>query len=118
MARGERGREIKVSFANVQSLVNKVDELKAHLILSNCDIFAATETWANDDIGNDLLFIDGYEIVSRLDRRDTNKGRGGGIIVYAKKEIDIWNTEVKTQFHQCVTVKVKKGSEDVNINAI
>ena len=51
-------------------------------------------------------------------RKDTDRGRGGGIIVYAKKEIDIWNTEVKTQFHQCVTVKVKKGSEDVNINVI
>ena len=38
--------------------------------------------------------------------------------MYAKKEIDIWNTEVKTQFHQCVTVRVKKGSEDMNIHVV
>ena len=79
MARGERGGEIGVSFANVQSLINKVDEVKAYLVMSNCDIFAATETWANDEIGNELLVIDGYEIIARMDRRDTDRGRGGGL---------------------------------------
>ena len=118
MAGGERGGEIKVSFANVQSLINKVDEVKAYLSMSNCDIFVATETWANDDIGNELLFIDGYEIVARKDREDTDRGRGGGLIVYAKKEVDIWNSEVKTNFHQCLTVKVKKGCEEVNIHVV
>ena len=118
MEGGEGRGEINVSFANVQSIVNKVEEVKAFIAMSNCDIFAATETWANDEIGNNLLHIDGYEIVARIDRKDTDRGRGGGIIVYAKPEIDIWTLDATTPFHQCVTLRVKKGCEEVDVHVV
>ena len=60
--------EIKVVFANAQSMINKLDEIKAVVQVQSPDIFAVTESWTNDDIGNDLLIIDGYQIVDRLDR--------------------------------------------------
>ena len=50
MEGGERRADINVSFANVQSIVNKMDEVRAFVSLSNCDIMAITETWANDEI--------------------------------------------------------------------
>ena len=78
--------EITVMFANVQSIVNKLDEIRAFMQIQNPDIFAVTESWTNEDIGNDVLRIQGYEIIDRQDRNDTDRGRGGGIIIYAKKK--------------------------------
>ena len=107
-----------MSFANMQSIINKVDEVKAFLTLHNCDILAVTETWANDEIGDNLLHINGYEIVARLDRMDTDRGRGGGIIVYAKPEIDIWMLEANTPFHQQVSLKMKNGCKELSLHVI
>ena len=77
MERGKRGG-VNVVFANVQSVVNKVNKVRAIASINNCDILALTETWANEEIGNNLLYIDGYEMVARMDRKDTDRGRGGG----------------------------------------
>ena len=86
--------------------------------VQNPDIFTVTESWTNNDIGNDLLRIDGYEIVDRLDRNDTARGRGGGIVIYAKSNIDVMTEEKKTKFNQCSTVKIKSRSEDVRLHVI
>ena len=74
---GEGG--ITVMFTNAQSIVNKVDELRALVAMTKPDVIALTETWTNDSIGNDYLTISDYEIVVRKDREDTDRGRGGGI---------------------------------------
>ena len=117
MERGKRGG-VNVVFANVQSVVNKVNKVRAIASINNCDILALTETWANKEIGNNLLYIDGYEMVARMDRKDTDRGRGGGILVYAKPEIDVWTLDANTNFHQCVTLEVKQGSQEVNIHVV
>ena len=118
MERRPRIENMKVMFANVQSMINKIDEIKAVVQMQKPDIFALTETWSNDDIGNDLLRVEGYEIINRLDRNDTERGRGGGIIIYAKKEIDIMTEETNTNFNQCSTVKIKSRGEDVRLHVI
>ena len=110
--------EIKVMFANVQSIVNKLDEIRALMQIQSPDIFAVTESWTNDDIGNDVLRIQGYEIIDRLDRNDTDRGRGGGIIVYAKNNVDIMAEDGKTSFNQCSTVKINSKGEDVRLHVI
>ena len=110
--------EITVMFANVQSIVNKLDEIRAFMQIQNPDIFAVTESWTNEDIGNDVLWIQGYEIIDRQDRNDTDRGRGGGIIIYAKKNIDIMAEDKKTNFNQCSTVKINARGEDVRIHVI
>ena len=78
----QRGQGIKVIFGNAQSIINKMNEARAVISIMDPDIFAVTESWANSDIGNELLLIDGYELVVRLDRNDTDRGRGGGILIY------------------------------------
>ena len=40
--------EIKVMFANAQSMINKIDEIKAVMTIHNPDIFAVTESWTNE----------------------------------------------------------------------
>ena len=61
MVGGPRRKEIRVMFANVQSVVNKIDEVKAVMALSKPDIMALTETWTHEGIGDDYLNVDGYE---------------------------------------------------------
>ena len=78
-----------MAFANVQSVVNKVDELRAMMALLKPDVMAVTESWTHDGIGNEILNINGYEIVARHDRNDTERGRGGGKIVYAKNQMNM-----------------------------
>ena len=35
----------------------------------------------------EILKLEGYEMVARDDRKDTCGGRGGGILVFVKKEV-------------------------------
>ena len=87
MAAGQSKEGMKVSFGNVQSIGNKVDELRATVSIIKPDVMAITETWAHSGIGNEVMNIEGYEIVTRHDRNDTDRGRGGGIIIYARNDM-------------------------------
>ena len=110
-----RRDSLKVAFTNAQSINNKMDETRAVVALLNPDIFAVTGSWANEEIGNELLGIDGFELIVRMDQNDTSRGRGGGILVYVKKEIDAMAEEVGTEFNQCAAVKIKSRGGDTNI---
>ena len=112
---GERG--LRVMYANVQSLNNKVNELRALVVLESPDVIALTETWTNDSVANEFLYIEGYDMVVRKDRMDTAGGRGGGIIVYVK-DVFAWQEEVETSFNQCALVKVKRRARDLGLRIV
>ena len=114
----ERKQRIKILFTNAQSVGNKMDELRAITSIVNPDLMALTETWANESIGSDFFAIDGYDLIIRKDRNDTDKGRGGGIFIYASKKIHVWSIEQKTTFNQCASVRVKCDRENVNIHVV
>ena len=66
---------------NVQGLLSSVDELAGYILLMKTrpSILCLNETFLDDSIGD--VPIEGYTLISRLDRRD---GRScGGIAVYA-----------------------------------
>ena len=105
-------------YTNAQSLVNKVNELKAITAINNPDLIIVTETWTNESITNQLLDIDGYDVVERKDRNDTLMGRGGGIVVYAKKDLYAWKEECDTVFNQCGMIGVKRNNRDLYVVAI
>ena len=67
---------------------------------------------------DELLSIGGYELAARRDRNDTERGRGGGILLYAKKNINLVVEEDKTDFNQCVTVNIKFLDKNVKIHVI
>ena len=118
METGEAKDGVKVAFANVQSIVNKMDEFRAMMAVMKPDVMAITETWTHDNIGNEVLNVDGYEIIARHDRNDTEKGRGGGIMIYTKTCINITEIECSTGFNQCASIKMKLGNEEVNLHVI
>ena len=94
-------------YTNAQSILRKMDELRAYASDRDPDMIMLTETWTNEGIEDVFLKIKGYELVARSDREDTVGGRGGGILVYGKKEINCWRVEAECEFNQRVSIKVK-----------
>ena len=91
-----------VLYLNAQSLVNKVNELSCTLSDLEPDVVLVTETWCNSEISNAYLGVAGYELqtVLRLDRSDTDRGRGGGLLVYTKTGLQILTCDKTVVFNQ------------------
>ena len=75
--------EIKCVCLNARSIINKktelnimVDDIKPHII-------GITESWANNDITNAELGLEGYVMF----RKDRIGRRGGGVLLYIKDTI-------------------------------
>ena len=63
----DRRRSINVLYTNAQSVVNKIEEMKAVASIYNPGIIILTETWTNETVSNEYLRINGYEIIERMD---------------------------------------------------
>ena len=113
-----RQKRMKVIFMNAQSICNKIDELKVVVAENEPDILAICETWTNDNVGNAVLGIEDYVIAARKDRNDTAGGRGGGLLVYVRKDMYVWQVTETTNFNQCVTISIKCGGENVNVHSV
>ena len=98
----------------MQSVVNKMNELRATVCDLNPDIVCLTETWTNKDHTTAYLNIDGYEIICRHNRSDTTEGCGGGLLLYAKTDFTIAESkkDIYDSFNQCcgVTLPMVGGS--------
>ena len=88
------------------------------MAISHPDIFIITETWTNDSISNDYLNINGYDIIERQDRNDTDKGREGSIIIYVKKTLYAWKEKCDTGFNQCGLIGLKTNNGDLRVLAV
>ena len=86
--------ELRIIYSNARSIIGKINELKALAAEDNPSIIAITEAWTNANIDNSFLEIQGYKLVARKDRTDTSEGKGGGILVYAKKEMKCLKRQV------------------------
>ena len=67
---------------NVRSLLSKMSEFRLLFSEKKISIIALTETWLNDSINDEEIYIDGYSIIRK--DRDTY---GGGVCLYIKNEI-------------------------------
>ena len=54
---------IKILYANAQSINNKIDELRVVTLDREPDLIAITESWTNENIDNAVLKIDGYSLL-------------------------------------------------------
>ena len=70
------------------------------------DLILLTETWCSDHITDAFLTIPGYEIQVRVDRINTDKGRGGGLLVYSRTGIPILVLDTTSTFNQYCSFKV------------
>ena len=67
---------------NVNSLLNKIDEVRQIVNASNVSIFGLTETKLDSSVYDSEISIDGYTLI----RKDRNRN-GGGVACYVKNII-------------------------------
>ena len=82
--------ELKCVCLNARSIINKkneldimVDEIKPHII-------GITESWANNDITDAELGLEGYVMF----RKDRMGKRGGGVLLYIKDTIPAYEVQL------------------------
>ena len=103
---------------NAQSIVNKMGEFKAVTSMKKPDVIAVTESWTNTEISDEFLHLEGYELIERKDQEDTDRGRGGGILIYVAKGRCAWKESVVGCFEQCASIKLRGKNCDLGINII
>ena len=105
---------LKLLYTNATSIVNKTETLIAFACDLKPDIIVITETWTHPGISQAHLDIPGYEIVSRSDRTDTKKGRGGGVLIYSNQP-NIYANPSTSPFSQHASVTISSGKREPSI---
>lgn len=104
-----------ITFAqlNIRSLVPKFVDLKEHMVSQEYDILCLTETWLTPAIGNEIVSVEGYDLV----REDRRVGRGGGVCIYIKKSLSysIINTDYQTEQ---LWVKTKINGQEIAVGVL
>ena len=84
--------EIKCVCLNARSIINKKDELNIMVDDIKPHIIGITESWANNDITDAELGLEGYELF-RKDRM----GRRGGVLLYIKDTIPAYEVQLQEE---------------------
>ena len=71
-----------MSSLNVNGLIRNLEEIKLLLVERGIHILAINETKLDNNIGNEIISVDGYT----LRRHDRNR-HGGGVAIYVKEGI-------------------------------
>ena len=77
---------LKVGHINARSIPKNIDEIRRLAVSVSFDILAVSETWLTNNVPNDRVLINGYNI-TRTDRNCNHKGRGGGVCFYVRSGI-------------------------------
>ena len=81
------------------------------------DIIAITESWCNGNTSPVLLNISGYSLEIRQDRTDTKDGIGGGILVFVRNGLTIFNVDMKKfNFNQYCKFSILSDNGEGNLN--
>ena len=82
---GTSKEEIKCVCLNARSIINKKNELNIMVDDVKPHIIGITESWANNDITDAELGLEGYVMF----RKDRIGRRGGGVLLYIKETTSI-----------------------------
>ena len=108
--------EIKCVCLNARSILNKkneldimVDEIKPHII-------GITESWANNDITDAELGLEGYVMF----RKDRMGRRGGGVLLYIKETIPAYEVQLQEEADckEAIWCKLVTGHTTVTIGVV
>ena len=100
---------------NARSIINKkneldimVDEIKPHII-------GITESWANNDITDAELGLEGYVMF-----RKYRMGRRGGVLLYIKETIPAYEIQLRkgADCKEAIWCKLVTGQKTVTIGAV
>ncbi|KAK1803583.1 hypothetical protein P4O66_020997 [Electrophorus voltai] len=104
-ARAHRAPLPSILLANVQSLDNKLDELRARIKfqrdIQDCNLLCFTESWLNPAVPSHAIQLAKFFSVHRMDRMaDLGKSRGSGVCVMVNNS---WcnNANVVTLARSC-----------------
>ena len=118
----EEKATLNVVYLNARSIVSKLSDLKVFVDQNEPDILLISESWANEQLQNSMLSLDGYNLETELrkDRQDTLNGIGGGLLVYSKQGLKIIPNSNQNNFNQFCSFKIKgqKEEDDINITLI
>lgn len=65
---------LQIVHINVRGLQSKIDVIRNDMLGSNIDVLCITESWLHDCVGDNMIAIDGFQIL----RNDREYCRGGG----------------------------------------
>ena len=75
--------ELKCVYFNARSIVNKIDELQLLIEAEHPDVIGISETWLKDNILNNELIVNDYNIY----KHDKLNKIGGGVLLLVRKGI-------------------------------
>ncbi|KAK1784837.1 hypothetical protein P4O66_018184 [Electrophorus voltai] len=101
-ARAYRAPLPSILLANVQSLDNRLDDLRARIKFQrdiwDCNLLCFTESWLNPAVPSHAIQPAEFFSVHRMDRTaDSGKSRGGGVCVMANMDTALW------ELHEALT---------------
>ena len=108
--------EIKCVCLNARSIINKkdglnimVDDIKPHII-------GITESWANNDITDAELVLEGYAMF----RKDRMGRRRGGVLLYIKDTIPAYEVQLQEEAdcNEAIWCKLVTGDTTVTIGVV
>ena len=76
-------RGFKMAFLNIASLPMKIDEIRLSRPSKHIDLFALNETRLDSTITDNMIHIDGYDVV-----RNDRSRNGGGVCLYLRSSIN------------------------------
>ena len=105
---------------NAQSIVKKIEELAVLANDTNPDLILITESWCHGEITNAYLTLPGYDLQTdlRLDREDTARGAGGGLLVYVKNGLTVLPDDKVSNFCQHCNFKLVTGHEELKFTLL
>ena len=84
---------IKCVCLNARSIINKKNELNIILHDIKPHIIGITESWANNDVTDAELGLEGYVMF----RKDRIGRRGGGVLLYIKETIPAYEVQLQEE---------------------
>lgn len=116
---------VKVLHANVRSVLQHHEEIRAILECNYLDIVVLTESWLHANCLDSLIAIKGYNHY-RLDRQTVNKNgtpkKGGGIIIYIKENHSVLAHSIldcSDKDLEVISVSCKIGNhKKINLSAV
>ena len=113
---GTSKEEIKCVCLNARGIINKKNELKIMVDDIEPHIIGRTESWANNDIPDAELGLEGYVMF----RKDRIGRRGGGVLLYIKETIPAYEVQLQEEAdcNEAIWCKLVTGHTTVTIGVV
>ena len=101
---------------NARSIMNKKSELNIMVNDSDPHIIGITESWANKDITDAELGLEGYVMF----RKDRMGRRGGGVLLYVKYTIPAYEIQLREEAdcEEAIWCKLVTGHKTVTMGVV